>query len=199
MANKTKIIVIFLVLIMFIVLMSLFSAYVYIGTYVFPIAPYWVTQLPPNPPKPNIKYGEFSFTIEYEIFGQRKKITDTLICEFDGFEVVAVGDGKKRKWKEYYKNEQGREVFTFRNEPSDNTKIVLENIDKYKVVLGMGTAEYYMNEPEYRKEIEVPAVQVYNTQTRYFLYPEQQDELFNEYGFKILSCICDKPIENYFR
>ncbi|WP_336297944.1 hypothetical protein [Aneurinibacillus uraniidurans] len=42
-------------------------------------------QLQPNPPRPEIIYGEFPFRLEYEINGQRKVIENILICEFDGF------------------------------------------------------------------------------------------------------------------
>ena len=113
---------IILVIILAMVLVSVVSIYVYLGTYVFPIAPHWVTQLPPNPPQPKIKYREVSFKLEYEISGETKVIKDILICEFEGFKVYAVGGSKIRKWNDYYKNEQGNEIFTFRNEPSRDRK-----------------------------------------------------------------------------
>ena len=59
----------------------LFSAYIYVGTYVLPIAPHWVTQLPPNPPKPKIKYGEFKFKMIYSVDGKTKEISDVIVCE----------------------------------------------------------------------------------------------------------------------
>ncbi len=55
-------------------------------------------QLGPNPPRPEITYGEFPFRLEYEINGERKVIQDTLICKFDGFGSDE-GRGKYRKWK----------------------------------------------------------------------------------------------------
>ena len=39
--------------------------YVYVGTYIFPIAPHWVTQLPPNPPKPPALLPGFSNSKSY--------------------------------------------------------------------------------------------------------------------------------------
>lgn len=175
------------------------SIYVYVGTYIFPIAPHWVTQLPPNPPSPQIKHGEFSFRLEYEISGERKIVEDTLICDFDGFEVVGVGGPKKRKWKEFYKNELNNEIFTFRNETSENTKIVLENIGTYKIVLGTATAEYFLGEPEYYGTPELPHIQVYDTTAQYYVIPDKAQEVFDNYNFKVIGWYCDPPIENSFK
>jgi len=44
-----------LIVIAIVILVGVVNVYVYIGTYIFPIAPHWVTQLPPNPPRPKIK------------------------------------------------------------------------------------------------------------------------------------------------
>ena len=58
------------------------------------------------PPKPEITYGEFDFKLVYEIDGEIQTIEDTIICEFDGFNIDEV-NGKTRRWKEEFKNEQG--------------------------------------------------------------------------------------------
>lgn len=86
---------IFLIILAIFILFSVWSVYVYVGTYVLPIAPHWVTQLPPNPPKPEIKYGEFKFKMTYYIDGKLKEISDVIVCEFKGFEVRIIGDSKK--------------------------------------------------------------------------------------------------------
>ncbi|MFA8307240.1 YdgA family protein, partial [Paenibacillus alvei] len=39
-------------------------------------------QLQPDPPRPEITYGEFPFKLVYEINGERKVIQDTVICEY---------------------------------------------------------------------------------------------------------------------
>lgn|GEM_PF-2333246 len=182
-----------------IVLFCIVSLYVYLGTYVFPIAPHWITQLPPNPPTPKVKHGEFVFKLEYEINGERKMLEDKLICDFKGFEVRTVGGPKIRKWKDYYENKQKREIFTFRNEPSRYTKIVLENIDIYKIVLGVGPAEYFMGEPEYRGMPELPSIQVYDTSTGYYKDPIESEEFLEQCSFKIIDWYCDSPIDNIFK
>ena len=71
--------------------------------------------MPPNPPKPEIKHGEFDFTLQYEINGEKKMVSDVFICDFLGFEVVEFGGNKIRKWGGFLKNEQNREIFYFRN------------------------------------------------------------------------------------
>ena len=50
----------------------------------------------PNPPKPEIKYGEFDFKLVYEIDGEMQTIEDTVICEFDGFNFDEA-NGKTRR------------------------------------------------------------------------------------------------------
>jgi hypothetical protein len=188
-----------LLVIVMVVLVGTVNLYVYLGTYVFPIAPHWVTQLPPNPPRPKIKHGEFSFRLEYEISSEKKVIVDTLICDFNGFEVNAIGGPKRRKWRDYYKNEQGNEIFTFRNEPSRYTSIVLESVDIYKVVLSVGSAEFFLGEPEYKGKPELPFIQVYDTSMGYYKDPTQCKEFLDGCNFKVISWYCDPPIENSFR
>jgi len=183
--------------------------YVFVGTYIFPIAPYWVTQLPPNPPRPEIEYGEFDFKLKYEIGGKQYLIEDTLVCKFDGFEVIAVGVSKKRKWEESYKNVQNNELYAFRSEDARYYKdksqvpqwnqIVIKNIENYKIVLRLPNAEYFMNDPEYRGMPEMPNIQVYNIDTGYYEIPSVEEQILNEHGFKIIEWSCDLPVNNKFR
>ena len=52
-----------------------------------------------NPPAPQATHGEFPFRLEYEIYGERFIVEDTLICDFAGFG-FSTGKGEKfRKWK----------------------------------------------------------------------------------------------------
>jgi hypothetical protein len=78
----------------------LFVAFVFVAYFALP----WILifigiHSGPNPPRPEITYGEFPFRLEYEINGERKVIQDTLICEFDGFGADEA-NGKYRKWKD---------------------------------------------------------------------------------------------------
>ncbi len=76
MKKPSRLSTVFLLIVCGMVCSVVFAFYVYIGTYVFPIAPYWITQLSPNPPSPEIEYGEFDFCLEYKVEGKDKVIKD---------------------------------------------------------------------------------------------------------------------------
>lgn len=57
----------------------------------------------PKPPEPQITYGEFPFSITYEVDGEIKIYEDTLVCEFDGFKHYGTG-GVRREWKSHLKS-----------------------------------------------------------------------------------------------
>ena len=128
----------------------------------------------PNPPKPDIKYGEF-----------------------DGF-YVDEGRGKTRKWKYHFKNEQDHEIFVYDRSP-DFPKLVLENIDQYKIILGVATAEYFLAEPEYKWIPEMPYIDAYDTGVNQYLFQEEINELLDNHSFKVIDWYCDPPIENTFK
>lgn len=197
---KTKIFTIFLAIL---VMICVFGMYVYIGTYIFPIAPYWITQLPPNPPKPNITYGEFNFVLDYSIHGVEEKISDTLMCKFEGFEVVIWGDSKTRVWSESLKNDNSYELFRFRENDGENTlknysAICIKNIGEYKIVLDMPPAEWFLSEPTYLGSPDMPNIQVYDSKSGYYLYPEQRDRFLVENDFQVVEWYCDERIQNTF-
>lgn len=99
----------------------LILAYMFLGTFFLP-----------NPPEPKIKYGEFPFKLEYKINGERKLIEDTLICKYDGIDMIGVGE-KRRKWKSYLKN--------------GSKKIILLQInDTDYIYYNPGSPEYYMGD-----------------------------------------------------
>ena len=193
--------ILFLLVTVAIVLIAwLFKMYVYIGTYVLPIAPHWVTQLPPNPPKPEIKSGEFKFKIKFSIDGNVKEVSDDIVCGFSGFEVYEVGGEKKRVYTQTFKNHT---PFLFRgNEKDVNTDICIEEIDNYKVILTVPHAGWFLKDPDYtniKSTWETPYLRIYNTQTKYYLYPEESERLLEEHKFEILNWFCDTQLENKFR
>jgi len=167
----------------------------------------------PAPPKPEIKYGEFDFKLVYEIDGEVHTIEDTIICEFDGFNIDE-GRGKTRRWKEDFKNEQNNELYAWRVEQIDNpdfneyksgrkpdyNQIVLKNIDSYKILLSVASAEYFLGEPEYQRTSPIePGIGDYDKNTCYYIDPVDEKKLLDEHGFKIISWECDEPIENTFK
>ncbi len=187
-----------------IIMLIIFGLYVYLGTYLVPIAPHWITQLPPNPPSPKIKSGEFSFSMECEINNNIVAIEDILVCEFGGFVVNSFGGEKKRIWKSHLKNEQSYELFAFRSEESKyneqkNKQIVLYTIDNYKVMLSLVSAEYLMNEPGIKETYEIPNIRVYDQITGYYKDPSQTESFLKENNFKLINWKCDSPLKNSFK
>lgn len=143
--------------------------------------------LGPNPPRPEIKYGEFPFRLEYEINGQQKAIEDILICEFNGFGVDE-GRGKYRKWTE--KLASGEEML-----------ILLKVNDSMVISFHPGSAAYYMGDLEMSKNggSSFPNA----------LYDERDggittsgiieaDELLSQYNIKLISWDYTPPISNDF-
>lgn len=173
--------------------------------------PWWLIAVglyfSPAPPKPEITYGEFDFKLVYEINGEIRTVEDTIMCEFDGFNVDE-GRGKTRRWKEKFKNEQGNKLYAFRAEDpayykkskSDYNKIVLENTGHYKIVLGVANAEYFLGEPENKQKSPIiPSIEVYDMRIGYYKDPREGNEFLKKYDFKVLSWKCDEPIQNTFQ
>lgn len=153
----------------------------------------------PNPPRPEITYGEFPFRLEYEINGQRMVIQDTLIFELDGIGADE-GRGKYRKWKEYL--------------ASGNQKILLLNTDgasgivfnnktlNQVIYYDPGPAWYYMGENvnDYGFKHGFPNAS-FSEQ-----YQDgsgangiiQADELLNKYNIRLISWDYTPPIKNNF-
>ena len=169
--------------------------------------------LSPAPPKPEITYGEFDFKLVYEIDGEIKTLEDTIICEFDGFNIDEA-NGKTRRWKEEFKNERGNELYAFRVEQIDNpefneykngrkphyNQIVLKNIDHYKVLLRVADAEYFLGEPDDKTPSPIePTIQVYDKSICYYKDPKQSEGFLEPHNFKIISWECDEPIKNTFK
>ena len=168
---------------------------IYIATYIFPaFAPRWITQLPPNPPLPAIKYGEFPFKLEYELNGEIKTVEDVIICEFSGFFVSGGADGEKhRQWKSYL--------------ASGNTRIILTVVDGVEIFFSPimnneATAAVYMGDNEKHSEINQTFPNAWFTSdfenervNPYIIFAE---DMWNKYNLKLLKWEQSAPIENYF-
>ncbi len=64
--------------------------------------------------KPEIKHGEFPFSLIYEANGKRFEVNDTLICEYEGIGADE-SIGKYRKWKSYLQS-GNKYILLFKNE-----------------------------------------------------------------------------------
>ena len=140
----------------------------------------------PNPPMPEIRYGEFPFRLEYEINGERIVIEDTVICEFDGVGWNE-GVGKHRKWKSHLASNKKEE------------DIFIVTAEKVKIYCYVGSAEYYMNDerwPEQRPltpRFYFVKLNSWDT-TMYYI-----EEFIEKYGLKLISWEFTDPIVNTFK
>ncbi|TPG69643.1 hypothetical protein EEL31_14850 [Brevibacillus laterosporus] len=144
------------------------------------------SSLLPNPPRPEVAYGEFPFRLEYEINGQRMVIQDTLICEYDGIGADE-GRGKYRKWKERL--------------ASGNEEIILLKVNDTKEIdFFPGSAEYYMgdldigeNDSSFPNAFYVEKDDGFTTSGSVVA-----DQLLKEYNIKLISWDYTQPIKNNF-
>ena len=138
----------------------------------------------PNPPKPEITYGEFPFRLEYEINGKRIIVEDTFVCEYDGIGINE-GEGKFRKWKGYLSSNGGDSVLLV----TDDTRMIY---------LFVGSAEYYMGDEKYPEKRpltpRIYMVKLSDMDTSIF----SQDELLDYYNIKLISWSFTEPIVNNF-
>ncbi|CAM2777453.1 hypothetical protein PASE110613_00170 [Paenibacillus sediminis] len=145
-------------------------------------------QSQPNPPRPEITYGEFPFRLEYEIKGERKVIQDTLICEFDGFGADE-GRGKYRKWKKHL--------------ASGNERITLLEVDQtQEIYYSPGSPNYYMGDLESSGEYRhgFPDALIIERDGRFTSNRLiRADELLNKYHIKLISWNPSPPIKNTFK
>lgn len=170
------------------IIVALLIVLIIIAFFTFPwLGMYTGIKLMPNPPRPEIIYGEFPFSLEYEINGQRIVIQDTLICEYDGIGLNEA-QGKYRKWKEHL--------------VSGNQKILLLKVDDSKeIYYDPGNARYYMGDLKSNEGYEhnfpnaMIAEKKGGTISNSII---NADELLNKYNIKLISWKYSKPITNNF-
>ncbi len=88
-----------------------------------------------SPPVPEINYGEFPFTLTYEINGEQITVQDVYICELDycGYDINI---GPHRTWKKYVKS-TGLE------------NILITEDEERKIFCELGDDWYYMGDFEW--------------------------------------------------
>lgn len=145
-------------------------------------------QLMPAPPRPVITYGEFPFRLEYEIYGRRYVIKDTLICEYAGIGSNE-GIGKYNKW-------EGRLL-------SGSERVTLLKLNNdMEICYPIRSAEYYMGDLEsgvsYNRDFSNASLF-----TKFKGGHEarliEADELFTKYRIKIISWEYTKPIVQRYK
>jgi len=151
----------------------------------------------PNPPKPEITYGEFPFRLEYEINGERMVIYDTLICEYDGIG-ANTGVGKYREWKSRLAS--GAEEVILLEVENPTGKYFTDKVLTKIIYYSPGSAAYYMGDNE-TYEHKFPNASFYElyedgTTVRGVVFA---DELYEKYNIKLISWEPSDPITNSFK
>ena len=146
-----------------------------------------------NPEKPEIKYGEFDYSLVYELNGETKTINDTLVCEYDG--ISRSLEGKSVKWNSYIKGMENQDNY-----------LIFEN-DEYRLYIYLPTdARYYMDDPVYEAygfdddDVEPWLGYEYVNEgpdTSYEIYSVEDYE--EKFGAKIVSWEIEAPIKNNYK
>ena len=172
-AKYILIIVIIIVLLVLLVSMSIF---------LFPRIIMFIASISEaNPAQPHITYGEFPFSLEYEINGEKVKVEDVVICQYDG---VGIGDnGKFLKWKKWISS-------------TNEEDLLLLSEGDIKIYCTVGNADYYMGENQEKKQLQP---QIFIRKYENSLTTSSADPLeLAKYNIKILQYTFSEPIENVF-
>ena len=142
--------------------------------------------LSPNPPKPQITYGEFPFELIYEINNETVVVKDTVVCKYDGVGINE-GVGKFRKWKYFLKNAGG-------------TSLLLTEDEERRIYCSVGDAEYYMNDEQNPtgRPLEPHLFEIKKTTSTLDYDSLKPIEIMEHYNIKIISWNFSEPIENSF-
>ena len=148
-----------------------------------------------DPEKPEITYGEFPFTIIYEVNGEMKKVEDAIVCEYDGIKNLGTA-GKYRAWKSKLKS--GNERVTLLRIKEEN-KIC-------EITVSAGLPEYYMGDfiqdkTEYEKNMlddnYLGYIEWKNGEQRGISI--SKEEVYERFKLKVVEMDFSEPIENEFR
>ncbi len=153
----------------------------------------------PNPPEPEITYGEFPFTLTYELNGEITTYEDVIICEYAGVESLGTA-GKERKWESRLKS--GNERLTILDlrslkEENDLRQIILELYFYY------GNGAYYMGDTKdsfarSAQDLDIIEYKYQTTKGEIYSGAYKADEAFEKYKIRLISWECAPPIENSF-
>lgn len=138
------------------------------------------------PDMPTVKKGEFPFEITYEQNGKLVEIKDVYVCEYEG--VYTTEGGKFRSWKEYFKSGNEAALTVFKDETTE-------------VYISIGDSWYYMADPDHYKantEIKPSARRITHKDGWISSNTLSEEELYLEYGVKIIKWKLSEPVENTF-
>lgn len=155
-----------------------------------------------NQSPPSIKHGEFPFHLEYEMYGKPYEIRDTVICDFDGYDMSA---GKFRSWEEHLKS--GRDRISIMRKENKASVLKPGRINKVsELYFSYGDAQYYMGDPNARTALHAKPsfcyVETYEETpqtTRVDATNLTRKQLQLHFGIRVIKWAFSKPIDNMFK
>ena len=139
-------------------------------------------------PVPEITEGRFDFSVTYEIDGLEKTYSGVYICNYDGISVTFVG--RRRMWDGYIDGTNSWGLIAI-HETNDDSIIYID--------FGFDP-EYFMSDPDYIEEIPKPNlfVEHINEEIGETTWLNDEEEIFEKYGVKLISYDYAAPIKNSF-
>jgi len=142
----------------------------------------------PNPPQPEIAYGEFPFKLTYQYKGEQIIVEDIIICKYAG---IAIGsNGKSLKWT--------ASLASGKPAPSPYAEASLALDPFTEIYYYLGSPQYYLGTKEYA-DPNSHAFKVTGIGSGISTKALSQKELFEEYGITIIKFEPSEPIKNTFK
>ena len=139
-----------------------------------------------TPPRPEHTYGEFPFSLIYEINGERKEIKDTLVIKYEGMGYNE-GLGWYNKWDMYYKKAKREPITEIYRE-------LVTGVGHITIFYELGDHEYYMgidDEDDFFIRFEPGDIVISSpTDTRVIT----EEELYNTYNIRIIEKSISPPL-----
>ena len=140
--------------------------------------------------KPEIKDGEFNFSLIYEVDGETKEIEGTYVCKFEGTSRAL--DGVSRDWTGYIKDHDDFTDYEVKTTDEGTIKICLDI-----------RPEFFMSDPNFIDAYDiVPEPYIYITSGDPTIEDPANEIFFSDYegdDVKIISFEYDEPIENVYK
>lgn len=136
------------------------------------------------PSKPKVEHGEFPFQLVYEYKGEQTTITDTIVCDYDGYSFSLEG-GNSRDWICEFKNNEDYGHYYIDQENEPDLYIVIPDVP-----------EYYMGDKEYTKDDTSPYIRYIDEETG--TYYEEKEKI-DVVDIEIIEWNPSEPLKNNFK
>ena len=140
-------------------------------------------------PRPEVKSGEFDFSVTYEFNGEIKTVSGVYVCEYDGTERGLYGCF--RSWKGYIKDYEVKDKLEIGTTDDGGTILLITGLYP-EYFMGDDTAGYD-GAPTMKLMICYPENEHGETKVESDMQVIEED-----YGARIVNYEYDEPIQNSF-